>query len=131
MESMKKIQSVLSREEGFTLIEVLIAMVILSIGIIALTSMQTTGIKGNATANILTTGGTWAADSVERVFAMDYADLTSGSTTSTNGKYTTTWNVTDATPMPETKSIVITVTSQDGGQQRSVVVNYIKAKFVK
>lgn len=121
----------LEKEDGFTLIEVLIAMVILSIGIIALTSMQTTGIKGNATANILTTSGTWAADTVEQVFAMEYDSLADGNKTSADGKYTITWDVTDDTPMPDTKTLEITVTSQDGWQQRSVVVNYIKAKFVK
>jgi type IV pilus assembly protein PilV len=128
---MKRETIPLREESGFTLIEVLIAMVILSIGIIALTSMQTTGIKGNATANILTTGGTWAADSVERVFAMDFDVLADGTTTSTDGKYTITWDVTDDNPMPDTKTIDITVTSQDSGNQRSVDINYIKAKYVK
>lgn len=128
---MKKNTQIASNNRGFTLIEVLVAMVILSIGIIALTSMQTTGIKGNATANILTTGGTWAADSVERIFAMEYNDLKDTTSTSVDGHYSTNWEVTDDTPLPNTKTVAVTVTSSDGGEQRRVVVNYIIAKYVK
>ena len=128
---MKQNSHVAFNDRGFTLIEVLVAMVILSIGIIALTSMQTAGIKGNSTANILTTGGTWAADSVERIFAMDYDDLKNATSTSVDGHYSTNWQVTNNTPLPNTKTVTITVTSSDGGDQRRVVVNYIIAKFVK
>lgn len=128
---MKTNTQITSNNRGFTLIEVLVAMVILSIGIIALTSMQTAGIKGNATANILTTGGTWAADSVERIFAMEYDDLQSATSTSVDGHYSTNWQVTNDSPLPNTKTVAITVTSSDGSEQRRVVVNYIIAKYVK
>lgn len=128
---MKKTIFSMTDARGFTLVEVLVAMVVLSIGIIALTSMQSTGIKGNATANILTTGGTWAADTVEQVFAMDYDTLADGNTTSVDGNYSINWDVTDDTPMPDTKTVAITVSSPDMGQQRNVVINYIKAKYVQ
>jgi prepilin-type N-terminal cleavage/methylation domain-containing protein len=59
---------------GFTLIEVIIAMGILSVGIIAMYSMQVTGIQGNATASRITTEATWAADQVEKMVAMAYLD---------------------------------------------------------
>lgn len=59
-------------ENGFTLIEALVAIVIFSIGLIAFYTMQTTVIKGNSSANGLTTSSAWAADRVERLLAMDY-----------------------------------------------------------
>ena len=115
---------------GFTLIEVLIAMVIIAIGIIALTSMQSMGIKGNASANVMTTGGTWAADLVEQVFAMEYDDVADGSRVSSDGNYTVSWTVTEDKPLDDTKKINITVVGNDMGSNRTVNIEYVRAKYV-
>lgn len=69
---------------GFTLIEVLIAMSVLSIGIMAMYSMQITSLKGNATANRITAESTWAADQIETMVAMDYADFKDSDSDGTN-----------------------------------------------
>jgi type IV pilus modification protein PilV len=61
-------------QDGFTLIEVMIAMAVFTIGILSLNVMQTSAINGNASANRLTIASTWAADRVERIFALDYDD---------------------------------------------------------
>lgn len=70
---MKKTKKILS-QEGFTLIETLMAMAIFTVGILGLFGMQTAAIKENLTANTITTGSTWAADRVERLLALDYSD---------------------------------------------------------
>jgi len=67
---MKKIDN-----SGFTLIEVIISLGVLSVGILALFSMQTMGIKGNSTAYRVTEASTWAADRVEEIVSLDYKDL--------------------------------------------------------
>mgnify|MGYP001819460327 CR=1 FL=1 len=72
--AMKKIKKI-GTEDGFTLIETLIAMAIFTIGILGLFVMQTAAIKENLTANAITIGSTWATDRVERLLAMDYSDL--------------------------------------------------------
>lgn len=61
--------------QGFTLIEVVIALGVLAIGIIAMFSMQTMGIKGNSNANRITETTIWAADKIEEIVALDYDDL--------------------------------------------------------
>ncbi len=61
-----------NNENGFTLIEALVAMVILTIGIMSLYSMQITSIQGNSTASQITTAATAGANQVENIFAMDY-----------------------------------------------------------
>ncbi len=65
----------MNNEKGFTLIEVVIALGVLAIGIIAMFSMQTMGIKGNSSANRITETTIWAADKVEEIVALDYDDL--------------------------------------------------------
>ena len=60
------------REDGFTLIEVLVAMVVLIVGILTLYTMQVTAVRGNVHANKLTQAATWDADQLERMLGLDY-----------------------------------------------------------
>lgn len=57
---------------GFTLIEVLIAMFVLTIGIFALYSMQITALNTNARANSMTIASNWASDRVEGLLNRPY-----------------------------------------------------------
>ncbi|MGD2097964.1 MAG: type IV pilus modification protein PilV [Desulfobacterales bacterium] len=59
---------------GFTLIEVLIAMAIFAIGIMAVTTMQMRSINQNASARMQTEATTLAADWMERLLALPYDD---------------------------------------------------------
>ena len=64
--------NILKNTQGFTLIEALIAMLVLTIGILALNTMQTTSTKGNTTANKLTVASSLAGNSYERLLNMPY-----------------------------------------------------------
>lgn len=64
----------LAEKSGFTLIETLVAIMVLTIAVFSLYSMQTTAIRGNATANSLTIASNWARDRVEKLLAKDYTD---------------------------------------------------------
>lgn len=138
--------------DGFTLIETLAAMVILVIGIFALYSMQITSLRYNATASAITTSSTWAADRVEQLLALDYADLVDtsangvaglsdttatadGQAVSPDGRYTIFWNVAPylapnpGNPADSTvKALRIIVQHNDLGTTKQVVVNYYKQK---
>lgn len=58
--------------QGFTLIEVIVAITVLTIGILSLYSMQVSAINGNATANNLTTRSNWASDRIESLLSRPY-----------------------------------------------------------
>ncbi|WDP90962.1 MAG: prepilin-type N-terminal cleavage/methylation domain-containing protein [Desulfobacter sp.] len=62
----------LKDNSGFTLIEALIAMMVLSIGILALSTMQISSVEGNATANRLTIADTVAGDCYEHLLSLPY-----------------------------------------------------------
>ena len=68
--------NILKNTQGFTLIEAIIAMFVLTVGVLALNIMQTTSTKGNTTANKLTVAGTLAGNSYERLLNMPYTDPT-------------------------------------------------------
>ena len=115
---------------GFTLIEVLIAMAIFSIGILAIGSMQVTSINSNARARMHTEGYTWVVDRIERLTTLPYDDddLTAGNHGPVaEGTYAISWNVQDDTPLTGTKAITVTVIGANP-RARPLSIDYIKAQ---
>ena len=62
-------------QQGFTLIEVMIAIVLLVIGIIALYTMQVTAVDGNMRANLISEAGNLNAEQIELLIGLKYADI--------------------------------------------------------
>ena len=60
------------QDKGFTLIEVILAIMILSFGIMGVAAMQVTALKANASTRSLTTATTWAADQLEKLNDLGY-----------------------------------------------------------
>ena len=111
-------------EKGSALLEVVVAISILAIGLLAIASMQVAAIRGNHLAGNVTEGTCFAADRLEKLLSLPYAhaDLTAGAHTdpSPPGGYTITWNVTDDSPINDTKTINLTVIWATRGAQRSI-----------
>jgi type IV pilus assembly protein PilV len=121
----------MKEQNGFTLLEVIIALFIFSVGLLAVASMQMTAIKGNYFSGTLTEASNWAADQMETLMSLPYADvdLAAGDHTSPQEDiYTITWNVADDDTTNNTKTITITVAWTDRGSQRTLVLPGIKAR---
>lgn len=71
---MKEQYNISHNQAGFTLIEVLIAVVVFTIGILSANAMQISSIKGNSKANRITESANWASDKVENLLVLDYDD---------------------------------------------------------
>jgi len=71
-------------ENGFTLIEALVAMVVLSIGIFSLYGMQLSAIRGNASADHLTNAVASGQDTVEQLMSLDFTDSALSASSSAN-----------------------------------------------
>ena len=124
----------IKREGGFTLVELLIAVSILSAGLLALGSMQVSAISGNAHSANLTQGSTLAADRLEKLLALPYthADLSSGPHVDLNPPTgpSVLWNIVDDAPLANTKTITLTVQWMDHGIQKSVSMQRIIARML-
>jgi type IV pilus assembly protein PilV len=59
----------LSRQSGFTLVEILIALLVLSIGLLGLAGLQTAGLRANHSANLRTQATLLAYDMTDRMRA--------------------------------------------------------------
>ena len=122
-------------QNGFTLIEALIAMTVFSIGILAVITMQTSSVNGNAKARYITEAVNYASDRMETLLGTDYTTITDtagtnagvaglndgginaattadGSAVSTDGNYNIYWNVADNTPASKSKTIRVIVTNK-------------------
>ena len=130
----------IQKDQGFTLIEVLIAITIFAVGLLAVAAMQTSAITVNSTAGQITTRMTWAQDKLEELMALPYTDPLledlgnppSGTDSAGNlhqetisdgsDNYIISWAVTDDTLITGTKLITVTVT----GKGKTTQVSYVK-----
>jgi type IV pilus assembly protein PilV len=144
-------------QNGFTLIEVLIAIALLTIGILGAAAMQISSLRGNSHANRITVASNWGVNRIEQIIAQKYDDVdlrdddsigntannpdgagglndmtdatADGREISPDGLYTIYWNVAEDDIMPNTKSIRVIILRTQGGQTTTVTMNYVKAKY--
>jgi len=122
----------LGNEAGFTMIEILITISIFAVGMLAVASMQVSGIHGNATANALTGAAAWGADSLEQLLVKPYdnIDLDPGDhPEEIKGRYTISWSVTENDVMINSKTIRVKVSYSDRGKPRNVYLTYYKSNI--
>jgi len=96
---MKKTTEGQNSENGFTIIEVMIAMFIFSVGILAMALLQISFIQGNSTANNITEASYLAADKLEELFSINFEEsgneLDTGNSpfSETSDQYSISWTV--------------------------------------
>ncbi len=129
---------------GFTLIEVLIAMTVFSIGMLGLMTLHIISIRGTTLSDTATVAGTIAQMHMEKIINADFnASGLEDANSSNNddldstvnrdyqnmdvngapvdlGMYNLVLNVADDTPIPNTKTIVVLVAWNNGRQVRKL-----------
>ena len=120
-----------SADGGFSLIEVLLALAIFSIGILAVGGMQIRSINLNAAARIQSEETTAAADWMERLMKMPYDhDMLEPSGNPhevDDGPYRISWTVAEDDPINDIKTIALSVTSGNPNG-KLVRLNFMKAQ---
>jgi type IV pilus assembly protein PilV len=104
---------------GFTLVEMMIAVFVLTVALIGLISVTTTIIKGNDFSRRMTTASTLAKDKIEELKKKPFTTVASGVTTdywnidssagATGAYFTRISTVTDNTPAANMKTIEVEV----------------------
>lgn len=115
-------------EEGFTLIEIMITLVIMSIGLMALAGLQISAIRGNAFSKRLTTAISIAQSRLEQVKNTPYANIQSESSTQvteSNLNFTRQVTVTNNSPLPNTKRVEVAVTWTQASKTYTVPISTI------
>lgn len=128
----------LSSLAGFTMLEVLISMSILSVGLLGLASITGSVIRTNSFSDNFTTASALSQDQLETMANTAFGSLTSSSPTPSpideNGNsgnsgsiFTRTWTVTSS---GTTKSIKVKITWPDAlGNTKSVSISTIRSNI--
>jgi len=130
----------LAGQQGFTLLEVMIALVIFAVGVLGLAAMQIDFIQGNDTARELTEAANRASDKIEQLMSVGYTDsdldVNANPHTEAGGGYNLSWTVQHpdqdgsggVNDDEDTfKTIQITVTWNDG-TARSFTMNTMRVE---
>jgi type IV pilus assembly protein PilV len=118
----------ISSEEGFTLLEIMIALVVLSVSLVALAGLQISAIRGNAFSKRMTTAVSIANEKMEQLKNSSYANILSESSiqvNQSNMNFTRQVTATNNSPLPNTKTVNVTVTWSQGSKSHSVPMTTI------
>jgi type IV pilus assembly protein PilV len=110
-------RKVLKKQDGFTLIEVLVALTIFAVGLLAIAALQTSAIRMNSTGDRLTEISTLGIDKYEELMSLPFTDpqlAVGGPYTDPNppAGYTVRWTVVQDILVANTKNITLTVTGK-------------------
>ena len=127
------------REAGFTLLEIIVAISILTFGILAVASMQSAAIRGNQLGYRLTEGSTLAQDRLQFLLTKAYndphlnkgtdkADPDPGGTGLPTG-YQLTYDVADVAGI-NAKLITVRVSLQERGAMRTTQLRCVRPQLL-
>jgi len=132
--------SCVENQSGMTLVEVMVASVILLVGLLGLALLQVHAMKGNASARKMTEASNLASDHIEQIMSEVWTDATIGSDLTANdpatpgdihlsvaGGYTISWLVADASDL-RSKTVDLQVNWSEDGRSHQVSQVVVRTK---
>lgn len=122
-------------KKGFSLVEFMIAIAILSIGLLSLVGLQSTAIRGNLTSKNMTSAILLAEKKMEEFKNTSFTSLNNGtfndpsnpltSTGGTGGIFNRSWTISTYSGSTYMKQITINITWTEGGLSKATSLDTI------
>ena len=119
-----KVQQVIWPSAGFTLVESMLTLAIMSVGLLALAGLQITALRGNALSRRITTAVSIAEQRIEQLKNTSYATVQAEDATQVTASdlhFTRQVTVTNG-PLPNTKSVSVLVSWQDQSKTHTLPI---------
>ena len=119
-----KVQQSIGPNAGFTLVESMLTLAIMSVGLLALAGLQITALRGNALSRSMTTAVSIAEQRLEQLKNTPYSDIQAEAATqvtASNLHFTRQVTVTNG-PLPNTKSVSVLVSWQDQSKTHTLPI---------
>ena len=126
-----------SDRRGFTLVEMMIALVLFGVGMMALAQVLPNGLSVRDKARRMSVATSMAQEEVERLrnLPFNHADLAPGNHSDPDNPvenaFQRTWVVQDDTPVPDMKRIAVTVTFPTDSADSQAVMTTMLARGVR
>ena len=117
-----KVQPSIGPKAGFTLVESMLTLAIMSVGLLALAGLQITALRGNDLSRRRTTAVSIAEQRLEQLKNTPYTNIqaeAASEVTASNLHFTRQVTVTNG-PLPNTKSVSVLVSWQDQSQTHTL-----------
>jgi type IV pilus assembly protein PilV len=119
-----KVQQSIGPNAGFTLVESMLTLAIMSVSLLALAGLQITALRGNALSRRITTAASIAEQRIEQLKNTSYANIQAEAATqvtASNLHFTRQVIVTNG-PLPNTKSVSVLVSWQDQSKTHTLPI---------
>jgi type IV pilus assembly protein PilV len=119
-----KVQPSIGPNAGFTLVESMLTLVIMSVGLLALAGLQITALRGNDLSRRMTTAVSIAEQNIEQLKNTPYTNIqteAASEVTASNLHFTRQVTVTNG-PLPNTKSVSVLVSWQDQSKTHTLPI---------
>jgi prepilin-type N-terminal cleavage/methylation domain-containing protein len=119
-----KVQQSICPNAGFTLVESMFTLAIMSMSLLALAGLQITALRGNALARSITTAVSIAEQRIEQLKNTSYTNIQAEAATpvtASNLHFTRQVTVTNG-PLPNTKSVSVLVSWQDQSKTHTLPI---------
>lgn len=109
---------------GFTLVESMLALAIMSVGLLALAGLQITALRGNTLSRSITTAVSLAEHSIEQFKNTPYTDIEAEAATQVTASHLqfTRQVIVTTGPLPNTKSVSVLVSWQDRAKTHTLPI---------
>jgi prepilin-type N-terminal cleavage/methylation domain-containing protein len=119
-----KVQQSIGPNTGFTLVESMLTLAIISVSLLALAGLQITALRGNALSRRITIAASIAEQRIEQLKNTSYANVQAEDATQVTASdlhFTRQVIVTNG-PLPNTKSVSVLVSWQDQSKTHTLPI---------